>query len=175
MANAIRCLMFLYTVFDLVTGGACWSFSATRAVEAIDKLPLDLLLASRNKTTGLILRKNIPIEHRMGPAIRKRHVVTIDKYVDVPQNNEKQLLQAVAAQPVSVGICGSERAFQMYSKGIFTGACSTTLDHAVLIVGYGSENGVDPWSRSFFYISTLYTITELPKRYEAHVACDKKQ
>ncbi|KAJ6953572.1 hypothetical protein NC652_005328 [Populus alba x Populus x berolinensis] len=79
----------------------------------------------------------------------KRHVVTIDKYVDVPQNNEKQLLQAVAAQPVSAGICGSERAFQMYSKGIFTGACSTTLDHAVLIVGYGSENGVDPWSRSF--------------------------
>jgi len=46
----------------------------------------------------------------------KRHVVTIDKYVDVQQNNEKQLLQAVAAQPVSVGICGSERAFQMYSK-----------------------------------------------------------
>ncbi|KAH8515226.1 hypothetical protein H0E87_003904 [Populus deltoides] len=79
----------------------------------------------------------------------KRHVVTIDKYVDVPQNNEKQLLQAVAAQPVSVGICGSERAFQMYSKGIFTGACLTSLDHAVLIVGYGSENGVDPWSRSF--------------------------
>jgi hypothetical protein len=46
----------------------------------------------------------------------KRRVVTIDKYVDVPENNEKQLLQAVAAQPVSVGICGSERAFQMYSK-----------------------------------------------------------
>ena len=37
----------------------------------------------------------------------KRRVVTIDKYVDVPENNEKQLLQAVAAQPVSVGICGS--------------------------------------------------------------------
>ncbi|KAB5557628.1 hypothetical protein DKX38_008537 [Salix brachista] len=74
----------------------------------------------------------------------KRRVVTIDKYVDVPEN-EKQLLQAVAAQPVSVGICGSERAFQMYSKGIFTGPCSTSLDHAVLIVGYGSENGVDYW------------------------------
>jgi hypothetical protein len=42
--------------------------------------------------------------------------VTIDGYTDVPPNNEKQLLQAVAAQPVSVGICGSERAFQLYSK-----------------------------------------------------------
>lgn len=45
-----------------------------------------------------------------------RHVVTIDGYVDVAPNNEEQLLQAVAAQPVSVGLCGSERAFQLYSK-----------------------------------------------------------
>ncbi|KAK3231698.1 hypothetical protein Dsin_003579 [Dipteronia sinensis] len=75
----------------------------------------------------------------------KRHVVTIDGYKDVPANNEKLLLQAVAAQPVSVGICGSERAFQFYSKGIFTGPCSTSLDHAVLIVGYGSGDGVDYW------------------------------
>lgn len=46
----------------------------------------------------------------------KRHVVTIDGYKDIPANNEKLLLQAVATQPVSVGICGSERAFQFYSK-----------------------------------------------------------
>jgi len=46
----------------------------------------------------------------------KRRVVTIDGYTDVPSTNEKLLLQAVATQPVSVGICGSEREFQMYSK-----------------------------------------------------------
>lgn len=46
----------------------------------------------------------------------KTRVVTIDGYKDVPENNEDQLLQAVAIQPVSVGICGSERAFQLYSK-----------------------------------------------------------
>ncbi|KAJ0570909.1 putative zingipain [Helianthus annuus] len=45
----------------------------------------------------------------------KTHVVTIDGYNDVPENKEDQLLQAVATQPVSVGICGSERAFQLYS------------------------------------------------------------
>lgn len=43
-------------------------------------------------------------------------VVTIDGYTDVPSQNEKLLLQAVANQPVSVGICGSERSFQLYSK-----------------------------------------------------------
>lgn len=45
-----------------------------------------------------------------------RHVVTIDGYTDVPASNEKKLLKAVASQPVSVGICGSDRAFQLYSK-----------------------------------------------------------
>ncbi|KAL6295639.1 hypothetical protein ACE6H2_003781 [Prunus campanulata] len=79
------------------------------------------------------------------PSVLKRNAVTIDDYTDVPSNDEEQLLQAVASQPVSVGISGSDMAFQLYSKGIFNGPCSTSLDHAVLIVGYGSENGVDYW------------------------------
>lgn len=54
----------------------------------------------------------------------KRHVVTIDGYRDVPAGNEKALMNAVAAQPVSVGICGSERAFQLYSGVCFLGQSS---------------------------------------------------
>lgn len=42
--------------------------------------------------------------------------MTIDSYAGVKSNDEKALMKAVAAQPVSVGICGSERAFQLYSK-----------------------------------------------------------
>lgn len=43
--------------------------------------------------------------------------MTIDGYTDIPPyNNEKQLLQAVAARPVSVGISGSGRSFQFYSE-----------------------------------------------------------
>lgn len=42
--------------------------------------------------------------------------MTIDGYTDVPERNENQLQQAVATQPVSVGISGGGRAFQLYSK-----------------------------------------------------------
>lgn len=34
----------------------------------------------------------------------------------MPSNDEKQLRKAVATQPVSVGISGSDRAFQLYQK-----------------------------------------------------------
>jgi hypothetical protein len=46
----------------------------------------------------------------------KRHVVTIDGYSDVPANKEDKLLRAVSQQPISVGICGSAQAFQLYSQ-----------------------------------------------------------
>uniref|UniRef100_Q7M1Q7 Actinidain (Fragments) n=1 Tax=Actinidia chinensis TaxID=3625 RepID=Q7M1Q7_ACTCH len=32
-----------------------------------------------------------------------------------------------------------------YSSGIFTGPCGTAIDHAVTIVGYGTEGGIDYW------------------------------
>merc|ERR1712144_99218 len=35
--------------------------------------------------------------------------------------------------------------FQLYKDGILTKACGSTLDHGVLLVGYGTENGVDYW------------------------------
>ena len=36
--------------------------------------------------------------------------------------------------------------FQFYSSGIInSNACGTDLDHAVLVIGYGTEYGVDYW------------------------------
>ena len=33
----------------------------------------------------------------------------------------------------------------MYSKGVLTEGCGQNLDHGVLCVGYGQEDGIDYW------------------------------
>jgi C1A family cysteine protease len=58
--------------------------------------------------------------------------------------NTDQLKAAVATAPISIGIEADRRVFQQYSSGIFDSTqCGTQLDHAVMLVGYGSENGQD--------------------------------
>lgn len=74
------------------------------------------------------------------------HVAKITGYESVPVNSEKELLKAVANQPVSVSIDAGESAFQFYSSGVFTGACGTYLDHGVTAVGYGTtSDGTKYW------------------------------
>jgi C1A family cysteine protease len=54
--------------------------------------------------------------------------------------------QAVAQQPVAVAIEADTRYFQFYTGGVLTSSsCGTTLDHGVLTVGYGTENGIEYW------------------------------
>jgi len=66
----------------------------------------------------------------------------IVSYKDVLESDDS-LMTALAKQPVSVSIEADQKDFQLYKSGVFTGSCGTNLDHGVLAVGYGSENGKD--------------------------------
>merc|ERR1712002_1179939 len=73
---------------------------------------------------------------------------TISSYVDVKREDEDALKQAVATVgPISVGIDASHFSFQQYDGGVYyESRCDQTeLDHGVLVVGYGTEDGKDYW------------------------------
>ena len=53
---------------------------------------------------------------------------------------------AVAKQPVSVSIEADKMVFQQYKTGIFDSSkCGTKLDHATLVVGYGTDSSGTPY------------------------------
>jgi len=69
--------------------------------------------------------------------------LTSYKLVD---GNEQALMDAIMQQPVAVSLEADQDVFHLYTSGIVQGAgCGTTLDHAVLVVGYGSDGGSKYW------------------------------
>ena len=67
-------------------------------------------------------------------------------YKQVGKNNATLLKAAVNLQPIAVAIQADQSAFQLYKSGIITSNCGTSLNHAVLVVGYDvSSTGVEYW------------------------------
>jgi len=70
----------------------------------------------------------------------------ITGFTDVQTNSESALQQAVVQQPISIAVDASQ-GWQLYTGGILPQAsCGTSLDHGVLLVGYGTDSGTDYWT-----------------------------
>ena len=154
--------------------GSCWSFSATGAMEGywyIHKGQLvslseqQLVDCSRKYgnmgcngglmdsafqyaiDNGMCSENAYPYTASDGTCHTCSTIVNIPGCADVPAKNQALLKEAVTRGPVSVAIEADTRYFQSYSGGILTStSCGTNLDHGVLIVGYGEENGQKYWT-----------------------------
>jgi len=93
---------------------------------------------------GITSESNYPYTAQDGVCdTTKEHqvVATLRSHTDVPTNSDAALMNAIAQQPVSVAVEADQSSFQFYASGVMTGSCGTNLDHGVLAVGYGTDNG----------------------------------
>ena len=80
----------------------------------------------------------------------------VQSYVDVIPNSDSSMMSALNVGTISIAIEADTRTFQLYSQGIYSdfegcnGNSKTkgvnsqpNIDHAVVLVGYGTENGQD--------------------------------
>jgi len=76
---------------------------------------------------------------------------TIISHIDVAPNSDNAMMTALTKQPVAVAIEADQKDFQLYKSGVFSKACGTNLDHAVLLVGYGPDYYImkNSWSSSW--------------------------
>jgi len=71
-------------------------------------------------------------------------VVDINEYFLSDKNEAQIMYYLVNYGPLAAGI--NARYLQFYKKGIHSHKlCDDKINHAVLIVGYGTENGNDYW------------------------------
>jgi KDEL-tailed cysteine endopeptidase len=72
--------------------------------------------------------------------------VRVAGYKMVTANSPSALMAAVSVNPVAIALCARSSNFRYYKSGIMSStACGTCLDHAVILIGYGTQNGVPFW------------------------------
>lgn len=153
--------------------GSCWAFSTIGAIESLNAIKNNKLISLspqelvdcatddyENKgchgglmengfhyvmDKGLCSEKDYPYEGIDDTCMNCKEVVKIIDCKNVPAYNETALKYALFENPISVAVDAGSSAFQFYSSGILNSGCGANLNHGVLLVGYGEEDGEKFW------------------------------
>jgi len=155
--------------------GSCWSFSTTGALEGAYEIASGNLVSLSEqqfvdcdkvdsgcsgglmdngftfaKSNALCTEASYPYKAKAGTCAAASCTVglakgTVTGYKDVSADSESAMMSAVSQQPVSIAIEADKSVFQLYKSGVLQSTCGSQLDHGVLLVGYGTEDGKDYW------------------------------
>jgi C1A family cysteine protease len=154
--------------------GSCWAFSTTGSVEGIVQLTYNHLTSLSEQElvdcagsygnagcngglmdnafkyvekNGLCTEAAYPYTGKDGTCKSSSCTASANSkilgYKDVT-HTENALGASVDGQPISIAIEADQSGFQLYKSGVFCGVCGQSLDHGVLLVGYGTD-GTDYW------------------------------
>ena len=152
--------------------GSCWTFSATGAMEGAYAIDSGVLKSfSEQQLVDCVKKDNgcnggemidafeyvsknqvcsedeDPYKARDGKCITCNSPIEFSGCKIIPSNNQLALKEAVAFMGhVSVRIQADQPIFREYTGGIIKNdSCETNVDHGVLVVGYGEDEGVKYW------------------------------
>ncbi|XP_031747047.1 cathepsin S-like [Xenopus tropicalis] len=159
---------------DMGTCGSCYAFSAVGALECqwkkkkgrlVSFSPQELVDCSNNngcngggiglaftymKKYGVMEESAYPYTGKKGPCRKKQpgNIGVVKAIHDLEKGNENILMNTVGTiGPVSVAISACSKKFHLFKSGVYynSDCFPGNVDHAVLVVGYGTENGKDYW------------------------------
>lgn len=100
------------------------------------------------KTAGITTEANYPYKGQTGTCDESKikPIAFNDGYAELTTNNYTELVTAVATKgPIAISIAAGGFKFQFYGGGVLSNCNDYVMDHAVQLVGYGTDSGKDYW------------------------------